>query len=297
MFDLRYHVASLAAVFLALVVGILVGVGLSGRGFVDDAERKNLTGQISDLRDERDLVRSELEEALRRGDALDDFAETTYPALVRGRLRDAQIAMVFVGSVDQTVARAIADGIRDAGGEITRMRALRVPIDGEAFDDVLRSRPSTRALAGPDRRDDLGRALGRELVTGGPSPLWEQLEGLLVEERAGRSRAAADGVVIARPAPPQQGETQDFLSGLYDGLVRSGAPAVGADPSARVIPAIPAFRRAGLSTVDSVDTATGKLALVLLLAGGAAGSYGVEDDAADGVLPSVPPSPPSGPSG
>ncbi len=39
MFDLRYHVASLAAVFIALVVGILVGVGISGRGFVDDVER------------------------------------------------------------------------------------------------------------------------------------------------------------------------------------------------------------------------------------------------------------------
>jgi hypothetical protein len=33
--DLRYHVASLSAVFLALIVGILVGVGISGRGFVD----------------------------------------------------------------------------------------------------------------------------------------------------------------------------------------------------------------------------------------------------------------------
>ena len=28
MFDLRYHVASLAAVFVALIVGILIGVGL-----------------------------------------------------------------------------------------------------------------------------------------------------------------------------------------------------------------------------------------------------------------------------
>ena len=35
MFDLRYHVASLAAVFLALIIGILVGVGISGRGLVD----------------------------------------------------------------------------------------------------------------------------------------------------------------------------------------------------------------------------------------------------------------------
>ena len=38
MFDLRYHVASLAAVFLALVIGILVGVGISDQGLVDSAK-------------------------------------------------------------------------------------------------------------------------------------------------------------------------------------------------------------------------------------------------------------------
>ena len=53
MFDLRYHVASLTAVFVALVIGILVGVGLSGKGFVNDAERANLTRQIADLQRER----------------------------------------------------------------------------------------------------------------------------------------------------------------------------------------------------------------------------------------------------
>jgi len=39
MFDLRYHVASLAAVFVALLIGILVGVAMSGK--VDDAEKQN----------------------------------------------------------------------------------------------------------------------------------------------------------------------------------------------------------------------------------------------------------------
>ena len=51
MFDLRYHVASLAAVFVALLLGIFVGVGLSGKGFVSDAERENLQAQIDALRE------------------------------------------------------------------------------------------------------------------------------------------------------------------------------------------------------------------------------------------------------
>ena len=40
MFDFRYHVASLAAVFLALVVGILVGVAVSSNDTLSNSERK-----------------------------------------------------------------------------------------------------------------------------------------------------------------------------------------------------------------------------------------------------------------
>ena len=75
MFDLRYHVASLAAVFVALVIGIFVGVGLSGRGFVNDAERKNFQARIDELQADRDSAETAAKSAARRGNALDAFAE------------------------------------------------------------------------------------------------------------------------------------------------------------------------------------------------------------------------------
>jgi hypothetical protein len=51
VFDFRYHVASLAAVFIALVTGIIVGVAISGSGFVESQERDLLNGEIRALRD------------------------------------------------------------------------------------------------------------------------------------------------------------------------------------------------------------------------------------------------------
>ena len=52
MFDLRYHVVSLAAVFLALVLGVLLGVGISETGRVDDVERDSYEARIRDLEGE-----------------------------------------------------------------------------------------------------------------------------------------------------------------------------------------------------------------------------------------------------
>jgi Copper transport outer membrane protein, MctB len=289
VFDFRYHVVSLAAVFVALVIGILVGIGLSGRGVIDDAERENLNQQIAELRTQRDQAREQATAAGRRQTALDDFAAGTYPTLVARRLVGRNVAVLFVGPVDGS-SEAIAQAVGDAGGRVARIRSLRVPLDRDAVADALAGNRQLQARY--DERgelDDLGRDLARELVAGGRTPLWDALSDVLLEEREGSSTAPADAVVVARSVAPQRGATKDFLAGLYRGLGRSGLPAVGVQLAAPAQSAIPAFARNGLSTVDSIDTGMGKLGLVLLLAGPARGHYGVEETATDGVLPPLSP--------
>jgi len=291
MFDLRYHVASLAAVFVALLLGIFVGVGLSGKGFVSDAERENLQAQIDQLRGERDSAVARAAIADRRGVDLDEFAKTTYPDLVAGMLEGKTVGVVFVGSVDQGVANAVQQSVDDAGGRVTLVRALRVPIDTDAVDTALRGEPETRPLAGSDNRERLGRELAREIVTAGPNPVFDRLARVIVEEQSGAGAKAVDAVVVARPAAPQQGQTEQLLTGLYSGLAASPLPAVGIEKSDARFNAIGVFRRRGLATVDGVDAAAGQVALVFLLGGARAGNYGIGNDATDGVLPDPPPAP------
>jgi copper transport outer membrane protein MctB len=289
VFDLRYHVASLAAVFVALVLGIFVGVGLSGKGFVSDAERENLQARIDELRVERDTAVSRAQDADRRGDAFDSFARTAYDDLVRSRLDGTSVGVVFVGSVDQGLARTVRRTVGDAGGRVTMMRAFRVPLDPRAVDSALRADPETRDLAGPDNRERLGRELARELVAAGPNPVLDSVSGVLVEEQSGAAAAPLDAIVVARPARPQQGESQTFLSGLYSGLAAVPVPSVGVQKSDARSSAVEVFRRRGLATVDRVDAPPGQVALVFLLAGAAPGSYGLDGEAVDGVLPTPPP--------
>jgi len=53
MFDFRYHALSLVAVFLALMIGLLLGVAIGDRGLVSGAER-NLRGSLrADVRRSR----------------------------------------------------------------------------------------------------------------------------------------------------------------------------------------------------------------------------------------------------
>jgi uncharacterized protein YlxW (UPF0749 family) len=96
VFDLRYHVASLAAVFIALVIGILVGVGISGRGLISDTERAVLQDRIDRL--DRQARRNQARIRELEAAAASDYQRETYDAVMRNRLADQRVALVFVGS-------------------------------------------------------------------------------------------------------------------------------------------------------------------------------------------------------
>ena len=288
MFDLRYHVASLAAVFLALIIGILVGVGISGP--VDSTKTKLLEEQVANLQSRLDQTATQSTDFAREQQAARTFINETYPVLVRNRLRGKQIAVVFVGSVDGGVAKAVDRLLRDAGAQQLRLRALKVPIDVRQLDSALQGQPAAAGLVGRSHVEDLGRALGQELVLGGDTPLWNALTDAtpLVEQRAGGSKGPADGVVVVRTTTPQRGATSRFLLGLYAGLNSAAAPAVGVEQTDAANSATKVFAKAGLSTVDDVDTPVGMLSVVLLLAGAPSGQYGMKDSADNGALPPMP---------
>jgi len=280
MFDLRYHVASLAAVFVALIIGILVGVGLAGSG-VNQADLQLARAQNDDLQKSLASAQAQIKQLKQTQDAF----QQGYPALMASRLADKQIAVLFVGPVDAGIESNIEQTLQDAGAPPPlRLRAVDVPIDPVSLDSLLSARPTLTQYIGDDKLTALGRELGAEFAHGEATPLWNVLGPRLVEEKRGSAKPPADGIVVVRTVKPQQGVTAQFLSGLFTGLSSAGIPAVGVEKSDTTPSAIPVYRDRGLSGVDDIDLATGRAALALLLDGAATGHYGTADDA-DAVLP------------
>jgi hypothetical protein len=287
MFDLRYHVASLAAVFLALVIGILVGVGISDRGLVDSANRSLLKQRVAQLQSQLDAASKNSALSQREQRAAQVFMTESYPVLARNRLRDKRIALVFVGSTDSGIRSTIERTLTDSGALESRFRSLKLPLDLKTIESNLRASQVGAAYAGRSKLQTLGQALGDELVAGGETPLWDALTDTLVEERVGGTKEPVDGVIVVRTVPPQHGVTSKFLRGMYQGLDSAAVPAVGVETSNSATSAVDAFRAGGLSSVDDVDKPAGKLALVLLLAGAPGGQYGIKSTA-DQSLPPFP---------
>src|SRR5581483_3099285 len=266
MFDLRYHVASLAAVFLALLIGILVGVGISGKGFVSDSERSLLNARIAELQGRLDSATHQRDDLARAQRAAQSFIQNAYPVLMANRLAGERIALVVIGSPESRARSLVEETLADGGaGPPTRVRALKVPIDPAELRAPLQRR-HLAVYAGEKQLANLGRRLATDLVDGGPSPVWQVLADRLVEERSGDDADAVNGVVVVRNVSPQAGPTARFLAGFYAGLAAAGVPAVGVETMRDDPSAMATFSKARLSTVDDVDVEAGRLSLALLLA-------------------------------
>lgn len=303
MISLRYHAVSVAAIFLALAVGVVLGAGGVSDRLLSAAstEADDLGGQVQALTAERDALASGQR-------AADEFAARIAPAAVRGLLDGRTVALVTAGA-EPADRDALAALVAQTGATVTGELALTPAVGDPARADQLRELTSqllptgAELPAASDTGSLVGGLLGGVLVGDvdaraadsvfsgltaagfldpGDRPAPADLVLVLTGGAlAGVDAADAAAVVARMAAQLDRGGAGAVLAG------RAGsAEATGAVGVARADPAI----TAGLSTVDDVQTGPGRVSAVLALreqVDGRAGRYGTAVTAADGASPAV----------
>lgn len=285
----RYHAASLAAVFLALAVGILIGVGFGSdlvNGTADDLEKS----LHSDL-DERDAKIDDLEADLANEREL---GTALVPAVVANRLRGREIAIVAFGELDDTLADEVRAALEPAGATLTEIAVVREPPDVTAATAAVRRRPPRDET----REEALSRAAslaGEALVRGGDR--FDDLRTALFSRYSGHP-GDLDGVVIVRQRPAdlsdrETADTDSIEDGMMEGIqtarpVQLGLPqvtVVGAENTSTDPSSITFFADHDAASVDNLDQLAGEVALVYAL-DGAEGEFGVKETA-NALLPDL----------
>ncbi|WP_170837587.1 copper transporter [Actinopolyspora xinjiangensis] len=292
---MRYHVVSIAAVFLALALGVLLGSNSVSRSLLTTVggQREELRQQLRQLRSERDTLRDELAGATALTDSI-------APRAVRGELRGTKVALLVAPGGDSARPRAVRRMIEVAGGSVTGTLRLTDKLTGPNTAAGVRELAPRLLPAGARLpvTSDPGTLAGGML-----SPLI-LLDGGDGEPRATeRERTVAfeelrdNGFVRVSPGfgPAElavvltgDGERRDPL-GIVPRLAArldrgsSGVVLAGATGSARGNGTIGIARSddsvvSSVSTVDNAETTGGRVATVLALRGELrerVGSYGI----------------------
>ncbi len=113
LINLRYHVVSLVAVFLALGMGIVMGSTVIDRVTVD-ALNDNLNRVKSDVNQTRE-ENGRLAEAVRQGQ---DFADQALTQVLRNQLPQVPVMVVAVSGIDRKPVDALRQSLVAAGATV-----------------------------------------------------------------------------------------------------------------------------------------------------------------------------------
>jgi len=281
-YSARYHAASLAAVFFALAIGILIGSQIGGD--ILDNTRKDLE---SSLTGDLDEARSRIDDLETEQRWADDFGESVFPALTENQLSGDRIGLVGFGSLPTGITDSVNEAIQPTGAELVAVGVIRQPPDTEALSEAL---AGTKLLA-VDQTDEIleryGIAAGRQLVSGGRVLALTRSE--LLSQSSGRF-GSLDGLIFYRGVSdeldPDAAETTDLLDrSLIEGANSTRARVVGVEEVDTDPSSVSYFADNGTTSVDNIDQPAGKVSLVYVL-GGAEGSFGVKDGS-DRLLPDL----------
>lgn len=272
MYNLRYHIASLVAVFIALAVGLLLGTVVAERGMLDD-QGVSLVQGLQTRFDEISAENDELEAGLERDRA---FASDAVSPLTDGRLTGQRVAIVGpAGESDAMVAAR--DIAQSAGAEVTMMTfatpALGLDkVEPEGLAGLLQQQGIEIAPAGPELLEQVAGLLSTEWRGEGERALTEYLvTNALVSLESAAGTGTIDAVVITGG----NGEPCDALGlQLARQFIDAGGRAVGADLALVEDGAAATCAAEGVSAVDHLATPQGRYSLVAVLAGLAEGYYG-----------------------
>ncbi len=267
MYNLRYHIASLVGVFLALSIGLLLGTIVAERGTLD-AQRDTLINSLE--RDFADLSQSNTDLAA-ENEAQGAFIGALVPKMVEGSLEGQTVAVLTnAGRSDGTAA--VQDAIKQAGG-VPITIVLEKPGLGLEQSDVMSAvKPYLGDAASSAAVETVAKALASEWTTAGPRPVTDALA------KAGVMRAteltpqtAVDSLVFtaAWDAKPDVAGVEIGRAVWDLGRKAVGAQAVSLDTGV----AAAALDR-GLDAVDRMGEPDGAYTLAWLLAGRATGYYG-----------------------
>jgi len=302
--DFRYHLVSIVAIFLALTVGIVLGSTVLEPMFFKSAEELTET-----LRQNNERYLTQISQLQAQQGGSDALITAHAPELVRDRLAGERVVLVEAPGAAASLREPLEKVVTDAGAVYTGRVSLtdkfiaadQVNVLGELADAVapagLEFAPNASAY------QKAAAVLASAIVTsdraeaGHPNPAAAQV--LEAFEKGdfltvgGDPRQRATLAIVLAPAQRYEGEDaarkNAAIVAVAAGLDAAGLGTVvagGTDASAGggVIAALhdTGGAASAVSTVDTVDTAAGRIVVIYALReqlDGGSGSYGIGDGA------------------
>ncbi len=291
MIDIRYHIATIVAVFVALGVGILIGSTLVGSDVLIEQQKKMITqleSQFTELRQREAEVTAENELVTKINSHYEEFSKAVSPTILQNRLLDYRVAIIVTGGGE--IPSGLVNSISLAGAQIVSTTVVLPSI--KINDPKLSLEISEHYQMGTDAPlDDLRKRVALTtagvVLNSGDLEDREFLENANLVKFNGGYEGVVNGVIIVGGAEDEASYYPEAIDAwIIRSLHNAGKNVFACETSRSKLSYMSVYQSLDVSTVDDIDLTLGQLSMIRVIEG-EAGDYGIKATAKKS-MPSLP---------
>jgi len=285
--NIKYYVVTIAAIFLALGIGIYIGFTLDAHNLLIE-QKDDIVTKIEEkfdyLNDENKDLKEEVSELEKENNKYNDYIETIYSSVIKDRLKNINVAIVETN--DDYVYSGIGKTLELAGANVASITTIKDRyLSEELLEKINNSLPESESI-----KDNLIEGgvinLTEGIIKGEKNELMQKLRENDAVNFVGNYDIPIDFVIIAGGTESKESNN---ISQIDKNIIEVAkgleVPIIGIEKEKVNYSYTEGYKDYRISTVDNVDSTIGKTALILSMEG-RPGNYGVKPGAEE-LLPNL----------
>lgn len=272
MFDMRAYVTSLAAVFLALGIGILLGTVIVDKGTVQNQQNvllKSIESKVTSVAEDNKLLRKELEQS-------NQFQQEVFPYIIKERLAGKNIAIVHSGRMEDDLIKNIRTVIETASGtaNVIELRDSTFDFSSANIEKIKKITPTAAMSTDSNDTGIIPEAVASAISLPKSSVTLLSLKKQGFINYSGDENTMFSAVMILLDPEKDKLVLDKFYKPMIDSLKKFALPVVLAEASLpKDKEMVGSLKDEKIMTIDNINKIPGQIAMVFGLMG-KTGNYG-----------------------
>ncbi|SNX55381.1 copper transporter [Thermoanaerobacterium sp. RBIITD] len=276
--NIRYYVLTIAAIFMALGIGIFIGFMLDGqKAFSEQQDTiiNQLEQKFKDIQTENSNLKDNVQSLNKQLDYMNQYNKIIFPELVKNRLTGVKVAIMETNN--DFIYPGMRNALIKAGATINSITIFKDSLNNLSDSDKKDLIDFLSKYGKVDENhiiEFLSQKLSNAIITGQDSDLINFLKDKGYIDFSG-TIGGTDFVVLAGGSNNKNNNVNIIDIPIIKQVKNLNIPIVGVEQSDVKYTYMEAYKKQRLSTIDNIDSVIGQTSLIMVMQG-KEGNYGIK---------------------
>lgn len=281
LINIKYLVITVISIFLALGIGILVGIQMDSEEIIVEQQEitlQKMEEKFNELNQTNEELKNQIQQLSEASQLSETYIKNIFPDYIKGKLAGMRVAVVETSG--DYVYTEMRQALKTAGAEV-----ISISFDNDKLFNMSDEEQSElMAHFKLANKENIIPAIIKKVSEAAYGKVNKEDLAFLIERGIlyinGNLESPANYVVIAGGSSRDEGDNRYEVIDvpLIRELKKYSLPVIGVETADAKISYMEIYKKQNISTVDNVDTIIGQTSLILAMTG-KEGHYGIKKSA------------------